>query len=184
MQSNTSCTGQKNKESRKERGRTANRFLLNPVQGGVVQEKTATNGGDSSNSRLPVAIRRTAYYKQRVSSAPVWRVSARRSEVALLVRIYYNAVFGALGGLLGWMLFGVFGDKNPTEATQWLQMIIGGTIIGGAIGYFVVSVDAVRDQALAPFRTLGLLWRFARRDGWSGGNVPGRSGQHVFNKTI
>jgi len=52
------------------------------------------------------------------------------------------------------MLFGVFGDKNPTKETQWLQMIIGGTIIGGVIGYFVVSVDAVRDQALARFARL------------------------------
>lgn len=69
--------------------------------------------------------------------------------MALLVRIYYNAVFGTLGGLLGWMLFGVFGDKNPTAETQPLQMLIGGTIIGGIIGYFVVSVDAVRDQARA-----------------------------------
>ncbi len=74
--------------------------------------------------------------------------------MALLVRIYYNAVFGALGGLLGWMLFGVFGDKNPTAETQPLQMLIGGTIIGGIIGYFVVSVDAVRDQALARFARL------------------------------
>src|SRR5262249_46211852 len=31
--------------------------------------------------------------------------------MSLLVRIYYNAVFGALGGLLGWLLFGVFGEK-------------------------------------------------------------------------
>ena len=28
--------------------------------------------------------------------------------MALLTRIYFNAVFGALGGLLGWLLFGVF----------------------------------------------------------------------------
>jgi hypothetical protein len=74
--------------------------------------------------------------------------------VALLVRIYYNAVFGALGGLLGWMLFGVFGDKNPGEASRLLQFLLGGAIIGGAIGYFVVSVDAVRDQALARFARL------------------------------
>ena len=33
----------------------------------------------------------------------------------LLMRVYYNAVFGALGGLLGWMLFGVFGDKSPSN---------------------------------------------------------------------
>ena len=31
--------------------------------------------------------------------------------MALLSRIYFNAVFGALGGLLGWMLFSVFGKQ-------------------------------------------------------------------------
>ena len=37
--------------------------------------------------------------------------------MALLTRIYFNAVFGALGGLLGWMLFGVFVDKNAVVDT-------------------------------------------------------------------
>ena len=37
--------------------------------------------------------------------------------MALLNRMYFNAVFGALGGLLGWMLFGVLGDPNPGDAT-------------------------------------------------------------------
>ena len=65
--------------------------------------------------------------------------------MALLVRIYYNAVFGALGGLLGWMLFGVFGSKNPsTEGVPFLfgllswedaNMILGGAVIGGVIGW-------------------------------------------------
>src|SRR5437588_3336597 len=101
---------------------------------------------------LPVAIRGAAHYNLKCQFRNrLARFRAEALAVALLVRIYYNAVFGALGGLLGWMLFGVFGDKNPTEATQWLQMLIGGTIIGGTIGYFVVSVDAVRDQALARF---------------------------------
>jgi hypothetical protein len=78
--------------------------------------------------------------------------------MALLTRIYFNAVFGALGGLLGWMLFGVFGDKNPTqepgflfltqEQTNWL---LGGALIGGLIGYFVVSVEAIRDRSLIRF---------------------------------
>jgi hypothetical protein len=65
--------------------------------------------------------------------------------MALLVRIYFNAVFGALGGLLGWLLYGVFGDRNPDESRQLVQMLLGGAIIGGLIGYFVVSVEAIRD---------------------------------------
>jgi hypothetical protein len=84
--------------------------------------------------------------------------------VALVTRIYFNAVFGALGGLLGWLLFGIFGDKTAPEEKQWLQMALGGACIGGAIGYFVVSVDALRDRSLLRFVrlaafgvTLGLL---------------------------
>ena len=38
--------------------------------------------------------------------------------MALLSRIYFNAVFGALGGLLGWLLYGVFCDKKPDEDFQ------------------------------------------------------------------
>src|SRR5580765_7314096 len=69
--------------------------------------------------------------------------------MALLIRIYYNAVYGALGGLLGWMLFGIFGDKNPNPGwEQTFQMLLGGACVGGAIGYLVVSVDAIRDGAL------------------------------------
>src|SRR5437016_2742809 len=66
--------------------------------------------------------------------------------MALLARIYFNAVFGALGGLLGWLLFGVFGDKSPSNPNQQvLGEILGGALIGGFIGYLVVSVDAIRD---------------------------------------
>src|SRR5262245_51254574 len=69
--------------------------------------------------------------------------------MAVLGRIYYNAVFGALGGLLGWMLFGIYGDKNPDSgAEQKMQMLLGGALIGGCIGYLVVSVEAIRDGAL------------------------------------
>lgn len=76
--------------------------------------------------------------------------------MALLVRIYYNAVFGALGGLLGWLLYGVFGDKNPSSSTALtLQLLMGGALIGGMIGYFVVSVDAIRDASLPRFARLG-----------------------------
>src|SRR5947209_563999 len=81
--------------------------------------------------------------------------------MALLVRMYFNAVFGALGGLLGWMLFGVLGEKNPSNETAFLflsyldlNLLLGGAIIGGAIGYFVVSVEAIRDQSLVRFARL------------------------------
>src|SRR5215467_13749906 len=69
--------------------------------------------------------------------------------MALLVRIYFNAVFGALGGLIGWLLFGVFGDK--TSESAWQTSLLGGALIGGLIGYFVVSVEAIRDRSLVRF---------------------------------
>jgi hypothetical protein len=68
--------------------------------------------------------------------------------MALLVRIYFNAVFGALGGLVGWMLFGVFGDRTTSNLGQWL---LGGGLIGGSIGYLLVSVEAIRDLSLVRF---------------------------------
>lgn len=71
--------------------------------------------------------------------------------MALLARLYYNAVFGAIGGLLGWMLFGVLGDKQAPEELQPFQQLLGGSLIGGAIGYFVVSVEAIRDRSLVRF---------------------------------
>jgi hypothetical protein len=95
--------------------------------------------------------------------------------MGLLSRIYFNAVFGALGGLLGWLLFGVFGQKDiswtPEEEALPLlrrifftpfgrQLLAGGAFIGGAIGYFVVSVEALRDRSLLRFvrlATYGLL---------------------------
>jgi MFS family permease len=72
----------------------------------------------------------------------------------LLVRIYFNAVFGALGGLLGWMLFGVFGDKNAPQERVTAQLLLGGAFIGGLIGYLVVSVEAIRDRSLVRFSRL------------------------------
>src|SRR5438046_10749588 len=67
--------------------------------------------------------------------------------MALLLRMYFPAVFGGLGGLLGWMLFGVFGDKTSSSVGQQL---LGGAFVGGSIGYLIVSMEAVRD--LAPVR--------------------------------
>jgi Inner membrane component of T3SS, cytoplasmic domain len=76
------------------------------------------------------------------------------AAMALLTRIYFNAVFGGLGGLLGWMLFGVFADPHaadPGTAAFWLNLLLGGAVIGGAVGYFVVSVEALRDRSLLRF---------------------------------
>jgi hypothetical protein len=81
--------------------------------------------------------------------------------MALFSRVYFNAVFGALGGLLGWLLFGVFGDKNPRPRPalgfftyEDLNLLLGGALIGGLIGYFVVAADAIRDQSLVRFERL------------------------------
>ena len=75
--------------------------------------------------------------------------------MALLTRIYFNAVFGALGGLLGWMLFGVFANRvqlaDDDKPVFWLALLLAGALIGGAIGYFVVSVEALRDRSLLRF---------------------------------
>jgi hypothetical protein len=68
--------------------------------------------------------------------------------MAMTARIYCNAVFGGLGGLLGWLMFGVFGNSPPAGTNQWL---LGGALIGGCVGYFVVSVEAIRDRALVRF---------------------------------
>jgi hypothetical protein len=68
--------------------------------------------------------------------------------MARLFRVYYNAVFGALGGLLGWMLLGEF---VHVDWPWWWQALVGGALIGALIGYFVVSVDAILDRALVRF---------------------------------
>jgi hypothetical protein len=70
--------------------------------------------------------------------------------MALLIRIYYNAVFGALGGLLGWMLFGIFGNADASASAD-VQAVLGGALVGGLIGYFVVSVEGFRDGSLPRF---------------------------------
>jgi hypothetical protein len=81
--------------------------------------------------------------------------------MALWSRIYYNAVYGGLGGLLGWMLFGVFGNRAPSSDRAFLflsyedlNLLLGGAILGISIGYFVVGVEAIRDQSLVRFARL------------------------------
>jgi hypothetical protein len=80
--------------------------------------------------------------------------------MALISRIYFNAVFGALGGLLGWMLFSIFGLKTASESALTRQLLQDGALIGGGIGYLVVSVEAIRDRSWLRFvrlATYGVL---------------------------
>jgi hypothetical protein len=78
--------------------------------------------------------------------------------MAILSKMYFNAVFGALGGLVGWMLFGALGERDPSNERVFLiftqleiNLWLGGAAIGGSIGYFVVSVEAIRDQSIVRF---------------------------------
>lgn len=98
----------------------------------------------------------------------------------MLGRIYFNAVYGALGGLLGWMLFSLFANSlgaflsqvlpasifsNTTPANQLVlapawQHLLDGLFVGCGIGYLVVSVDAIRDRSWVRFvrlATYGVL---------------------------
>ncbi len=105
--------------------------------------------------------------------------------MALLSRIYFNAVFGALGGLLGWMLFGVFGDKNPGEGWPLtLQMLMGGALIGGVIGYFVVSVEAIRDGAVAKFARLATYGFLLGAGGGALGMFVGDQANYFLQKLL
>jgi hypothetical protein len=75
-------------------------------------------------------------------------------------RVYFNAVFGGLGGLIGWMLFGILGDRAAPAERVLAELALGGALIGGSIGYFLAGSDALRDRsALRFFRTgtYGLL---------------------------
>ncbi len=77
--------------------------------------------------------------------------------MSLAIRIYFNAVFGGLGGLLGWMLYGVFFDPRQSGMVHYL---LSGGVIGGSIGYLVVSVESIRDRSLLRFfrlATYGLV---------------------------
>lgn len=102
--------------------------------------------------------------------------------MALLGRIYFNAVFGALGGLLGWMLFGAFGDK--VDARWALQAILSGLLIGGSIGYFVVSVEAIRDLSLVRFCRLASYGVLISAVGGAVGSLLGEVIHHSLIETV
>jgi hypothetical protein len=105
-------------------------------------------------------------------------------HMALFSRIYFNAVFGALGGLLGWVLFGVLGERNPGADRQDLNTLLGGAVIGGVIGYFVVSVEAIRDQSLARFARLASYGVLLGLVGGALGMYIGDQVNHLFIRLL
>jgi hypothetical protein len=88
-------------------------------------------------------------------------------------RIYFNAVFGGLGGLLGWMLFGIFGDRAAPAERVTAQLALGGALIGGSIGYLLVGSDALRDRSALRFFRLGTFGLLLGAIGGSLGMVVG-----------
>src|SRR4051794_29779662 len=71
--------------------------------------------------------------------------------MGLLTKVYFNAVFGALGGLLGWVLCSTFGNPKASEDAVTRQLLQDGALIGAGIGYLVVSVEAIRDRSWLRF---------------------------------
>ncbi len=60
------------------------------------------------------------------------------------LRIYYNAIFGATGGLIGWFVLGQIGIIGNII----VQDAIAGATIGIFIGSLIGSIDGVFDQAM------------------------------------
>ena len=99
--------------------------------------------------------------------------------MALLSRIYFNAVFGALGGLLGWVLFGVLGEKNPCAARRYFcgfrtrcqHAFWAARVIGGADRLFRRQCRGHPRSCAASLRPAGVLWRAARGSSAAPGHV-------------
>jgi hypothetical protein len=103
--------------------------------------------------------------------------------MALWSRIYFNAVYGGLGGLVGWMLFGVLGNRSASRESAFLfftyedlNLLLGGALIGVSIGYFVVAVDAIRDLSLVRFARLA---SYGALLSWAGGALGMYVGDRV-----
>jgi hypothetical protein len=69
-------------------------------------------------------------------------------------QIYYNAVFGAIGGLLGWL---VVGSVNTGGWNIWLAYAFVGAGVGLFIGGMVGAVEGIVIKQSAPRATLGAL---------------------------
>src|ERR1700677_2403344 len=102
--------------------------------------------------------------------------------MGLMLRIYFNPVFCALCGLLGWMLYGIFGDKSSDERV--LRALLAGLFIGGFIGYLVVSVEAIRDGALVRTARLATYGVVLGAIGGAFGMVVGDQVNYFLNKLL
>ena len=69
-------------------------------------------------------------------------------------QIYYNAVFGAIGGLLGWL---VVGSVSTGTWSIWMAYAFVGAGVGLFIGGMVGAVEGVVVKGSAPRAALGAL---------------------------
>jgi len=79
----------------------------------------------------------------------IWRCIVSKAR-----QIYYNAVFGAIGGLLGWL---VVGSINTGGWNIWLAYALVGAGVGLFIGGMVGAVEGVVIKQSAPRAALGVL---------------------------
>jgi len=71
------------------------------------------------------------------------------------MQIYYNAVFGAIGGLLGWLVVGFF---NLTQLRNvWLESVLIGAGVGLFIGALVGAVEGAVIKRSPPRAIAGAL---------------------------
>ena len=64
--------------------------------------------------------------------------------MSLRLRIYYNAVFGAIGGLLAWYLLGQFGAFSSLI----LRDAVAGACVGSLVGGFIGCIDGLFDRSV------------------------------------
>ena len=76
-------------------------------------------------------------------------VRAARGPLGLLGRIYFNAVFGALGGLLGWMLFSIFADAIGAQLLKISPVLFSGMSPGAYATSRPSPIRAIRLTACA-----------------------------------
>lgn len=87
----------------------------------------------------------------------------------MLQGMYDRALLGALGGIIGWLLYGIFGDAAAAEDGAVWERALAGATLGGAIGYTIAAGPALLEG----------LWRRGARQaayGLVGGAVGGALG--------
>jgi len=69
-------------------------------------------------------------------------------------QVYYNAVFGAIGGLLGWLIVGSVSTKTWNI---WLEYAFVGGVVGLCIGALVGAVEGAIVKRSVPRAVLGAM---------------------------